>query len=777
MPAALTTAYISIGANRSSSGSACSSTGIFAYAADSTVALWDTNGARGVYATLLGHRGAVTTLKVVSEHGGRVVFVSGDAVGGVRLWAEGEGRQFTCTASFVAHEGASISALAVLPTPAGAPVELLTGDSSANVKRWRIAAGEAEHVESLEMKGRLPLDMEVAVLPGSSQPVLAIGATDRKVQIWTLRDGEFWYTTSLEGHEDWIRCLSFTPYPALSGAGTDLLLATGSQDNYIRLWRITPAAAADEGLDILDEFERRLGGEDGGVLSTKAHVLSVDEGGRALKFNITLEALLVGHESGLTNVHWSPATAEGPAILLSSASDNSLVIWAPTAGEHTRDGIWVPEHRFGAFGGRGLAFFGAVWGPGAGSVLTTGWTGGVERWVRGPEGWDPRSAVTGHFGPVHSVAWDGGGDYIVSASADQTSRIHAACASGPARVWGEIARPQIHGYDLVDAAFVTPLRVASAAEEKVLRVFDATEGFAESLTGLGVRSTPVNGAHLPKGATVPPLGLSNRALGRPAELEAVGKLHVSNEARDSVSAALSTLPTEEELGTSTLWPEIEKVYGHGYELSTLAASNGSAFVATASRASSAEHAAVRVVSTADWGLVSTLPGHSLTVTRVAFSPDDALLLTVSRDRSWRLFARSGEGYVPAAAEERAHARMILDCAWAPSGARFATAGRDKSVKVWERRDGVWAPAAVLKLDEPATAVALAAGVGGDLLAVGTESGGVAVYGVADGAVTPLAAVPPAEAHAGAVHRLAWHPSTLTLASAGADRAVRVFTLV
>jgi len=32
-----------------------------------------------------------------------------------------------------------------------------------------------------------------------------------------------------------------------------------------------------------------------------------------------------------------------------------------------------------------------------------------------------------------------------------------------------------------------------------------------------------------------------------------------------------------------------------------------------------------------------LQGHDLTVTRICFSPDDRHILTVSRDRSWRLF--------------------------------------------------------------------------------------------------------------------------------------------
>lgn len=160
---------------------------------------------------------------------------------------------------------------------------------------------------------------------------------------------------------------------------------------------------------MFDDLARRLDGS--AQISTKAHVLAISDNGSQRKFDITLEALLVGHESGLTNVNWSCAPSPK---LLSSASDNSLVIWSPTEGVHDRDGIWVPEHRFGAFGGRGLSFFGAVWAPDDQAVVATGWTGGVERWVQRGGGWETSPGVTGHFGTVQSVAWDPEGNYLLS---------------------------------------------------------------------------------------------------------------------------------------------------------------------------------------------------------------------------------------------------------------------------------------------------------------------------------------------------------------------------
>ncbi len=71
-------------------------------------------------------------------------------------------------------------------------------------------------------------------------------------------------------------------------------------------------------------------------------------------------------------------------------------------------------------------------------------------------------------------------------SLDQTTRIHGEMATDNSSIWHEIARPQVHGYDLLRVAFLSPLRFVSIADEKVARVFEAPREFIETSKNIGI---------------------------------------------------------------------------------------------------------------------------------------------------------------------------------------------------------------------------------------------------------------------------------------------------
>jgi WD40 repeat protein len=146
---------------------------------------------------------------------------------------------------------------------------------------------------------------------GITDLVLAIALTEKKIHLYTSpgirptsvsasssisNSVKFSKALTLEGHEDWIRCLDFTQYPRSDAQDgqveNDVMLASGSQDGYIRLWRISPVPNAEKGNsgnddEMFDEFERTVTGDQGGSrqLSTKAHVMAVQgPGGEGLVF-------------------------------------------------------------------------------------------------------------------------------------------------------------------------------------------------------------------------------------------------------------------------------------------------------------------------------------------------------------------------------------------------------------------------------------------------------------------------------------------------------------
>ncbi len=75
---------------------------------------------------------------------------------------------------------------------------------------------------------------------------------------------------------------------------------------------------------------------------------------------------------------------------------------------------------------------------------------------------------------------------------DQTTRIYGELFhSDPSQgVWHEIARPQVHGYDLLDVAFLNSLKFVSIADEKVARVFEGPRNFVQLAKTLDVAHFP-----------------------------------------------------------------------------------------------------------------------------------------------------------------------------------------------------------------------------------------------------------------------------------------------
>ncbi|KAI9574602.1 WD40-repeat-containing domain protein [Boletus coccyginus] len=837
----VSTAYIAASANRFNHAAHVSqSSTLVAFGTGRLIAFWDVDDKsdNSVYETLPGHEGLVTCVRFLRND----LLASADDKGQVKLWQKLEKWRNTVT---VHAHSRPISAIS------GSGGLLVTGSSDSSVKIWTIIdeqdTPKVEMVQVISLQGKYPLALSVTTLPRSQATILAIAGTDRNVHIWTRSDSNFVRSVALPGHEDWVRALAFcSPTPSTGSPSSDqLILASGSQDGTIRLWNISalesPQVAKNQSGgngrmgalsdDLLDAFEASLAdpteGEEGGrQISLKRHILTVKSKDLGVQqYATTFDALLIGHEAGVTSLAWAPSTSP-LQTLLSSSTDSSLILWSPSQILHptssndvTAGSIWINRQRFGDVGGQRLGgFIGGLWArtTQGDEVIGWGWNGGWRRWQSvqtDPDTtlWKEIGAISGHSGPVKDLDWSPAGDYIISVGLDQTTRIHGAVSSStsrPSGVWHELARPQVHGYDLVGATWLGPWTFASVADEKVARVFEAPRGFVETVKALGVRGVVESTDKRPIAAHVPPLGLSNKAISEtPVQLD---------------SSGLERRPFEGELAATTLWPEVEKVFGHGYEVTmdislfeevlntlseqsiTVASSNSHDLLATACKATSAQHAVVRVYSTSTYQpFGSPLEGHSLTVTRIAFSPDDRYIVTVSRDRTWRAFEKRDDGYFPVAAD-KSHARIIWDCAWSREGDVFATASRDKTVKIWSPKadSDHWPTLVTLKFTEAATAVAFCSlGATRRLLAVGLETGEISIYSnliAASGKWEVTSSIPigydlftPTSlraglnfdyrvAHVDQIHRLAWQstdePTERRLASCSEDGTLKILVV-
>ncbi|KFK36003.1 hypothetical protein AALP_AA4G065100 [Arabis alpina] len=668
-------------------------------------------------------------------------------------------------------------------------------------------------LDSFSADSKAIVTLSLAELPQNpGRFALAMGGLDNKIKLYSgERTGKFTSVCELKGHTDWIRSLDFSlPLHSTKETADSIMLVSSSQDKVIRIWKFV--LVGDVG-----SWKREI--------TLASYIDGPVFVSGTLTYQISVESVLIGHEDWVYSVEWQPPvtnmvdgqlTNHQPLSILSASMDKTMMIWRP---EKTT-GVWVNVVCVGELSHCALGFFGGHWSPDAMSILAHGYGGSFYLWrnlssSKESENWQIQKVPSGHFAAVTDVTWDKNGEYLLSVSYDQTTRVFSSWKSEEGdeaedERWHELARPQVHGHDINCVAIVQGKgnhRFVSGAEEKVVRVFEAPLSFLKTLnhTRAGREGSFLEDLEADVqvlGANMSALGLSQKPIylhssNEPLERNGGGDgMDTLETVPEAAPAELKEPPVEDQLAFHTLWPESHKLYGHGNELFSLCCDHKGNLVASSCKAQSAAMAEIWLWEVGTWKAVGRLQSHSLTVTHLEFSSDDTLLLSVSRDRHFSVFSiqRTDNDEVShkLMAKIEAHKRIIWACSWNPFGHQFATSSRDKTVKIWSIENNANVKQ-ILTLPTFGSSVTAVAWTGLDhkekkgCVAVGMESGLIELWNVniieTEEGTTATAALAlrlePFMCHVSAVNRLAWRPtekseSNQRLTSCGDDNCVRVF---
>ncbi|WFD44067.1 Elongator subunit elp2 [Malassezia psittaci] len=460
----------------------------------------------------------IYVLKGLSRHKDNPALLLGSYGGALEIWYpswQDDALKWTQGIHLPKAHAASITALGTVRDThslQSAGQLFVTGSTDCTLKIWHLSGDqntEASLQQEISLGNKYPLDIALVQLPTSdtnSVMLMAVALTDKKVHIYAKEHNDFVLKLSLEGHEDWVRAMDFAVAPNAQGQSLDVHLASASQDNNIRLWRIQAESVAEVEPAPTDAFEamaRELVPSNDQMINTKKNWLAFDS--LPQRWAISLDAVLMGHDAWVTGVRWHPTKRpqEQKAALLTSSMDNSMIVWSPTELSSTKfpllseeaasRAMWLPALRLGDVGSLSGGFLDACWHPIGNAVLTHDRQGASHLWMSNEQTqrYTAQTVITGHAGSARGIAWEPYGDYFLSTGADRTTRLHgtyqaptSAHDTVPLRSWHEIARPQTHGYELQAVAWLNRTKFVSAADEKVLRVFGAPRSFVESAKSL-----------------------------------------------------------------------------------------------------------------------------------------------------------------------------------------------------------------------------------------------------------------------------------------------------
>lgn len=399
---------------------------------DRLIQLWDVTTGKAVQ-TLSGHRGWVWSVSFSPD--GQVL-ASGSEDRTVRLWDTKTG---TCLRTLQGH---SSWVRSIAFSPEGRTIA--SGSDDQTVRLWDAKTGQRLRT----LQGYARGIRTVAFSP--DHRALASGGEDHRVRLWNLETGQCFAT--LNGHTSRIWSVAFSPgtnQPASCNVpyqpGLGLLLASGSEDQTVRLWDVWTGQC-------LKILQGHRDGIHSVAFSPTGERLASGSSDATIRLWDVLTGqclqVLTGHDAWV----WSIAFSPDGHYLASGGGDMTVRLWDLATNQcirvmqgHTH---WIPSVAFSPDGkivasssiGRTVR----LWDMETGDLLKTlkGYSKGARSVSFSPDNqrlasggddqivrlWDVNSGqclqvLQGHTSRVRSVAFSQDGELLASGSNDEAIKL------------------------------------------------------------------------------------------------------------------------------------------------------------------------------------------------------------------------------------------------------------------------------------------------------------------------------------------------------------------
>ena len=473
--------------------------------------------------------------------------------------------------------------------------------------------------------------------------ILASGSEDNAIKLWDIATGT--NIATLEGHRNRIRSVSFSP--------DRTMLASGSSDNTIKLWDIatgTNIATLEGHKDLIYSISFS---PDGVILASGSRDKTVKLWNVATGQNI---ATLEGHKDEVFSVSFSP---DG-TMLASGSYDTTVKLWEVM----TKENIATLKHKRQvvsiAFSSNGEALASGIWD---GTILL----------------WDMKTGINidtieGHTERYHVSS--------LSFSPDGLSLASVSFVDGRVKVWdlGTGSVIVLAHTNVAKSISFSPdgTTLASGAEDETIRLWDVATGANIGILE-GHTETVTVVAYSSDGKTLASVGMWDGTilLWDVTTGENIAKLtgYKSRIYSVSFSPDGTILAAGGRDNTIKLWAietgrNIATLKGHRNWIYSVSFSPDGTILASGSWDKT-----VKLWNVATGQNIATLEGHKFGVSSVSFSPDGATLaantgLTV---RLWDVATRM----------QIATPEEVGSMVFSPDGTIFVSTNVDRTIGLWD----------------------------------------------------------------------------------------------